>query len=177
MAPDTQRKETKLLSGMFPRPFPLEPQTSSDFWHPPTPASEYPELQHTASFPPFLLCACSRLNGMLSPTHLQVPKSCPHSQGCTHCLPAPLCPAWAQGGRSVNTTSQGSQTPWNSIFQSKVTIHCPLIAWCVHLFSSAGGKAPRGSRVRGLSSLPPATQHLAPGRAPGGCSGNTYELN
>lgn len=31
--------------------------------------SEHPELQHTASAPPFLLCACSCPNGMLSPAH------------------------------------------------------------------------------------------------------------
>lgn len=69
-----------------------------------------------------------------------------------------------------------SQTTQASRFSSKVSIHCPLIAWHVHLFSSAGGKAPRaaGSWPLLASTCQPAPRR---GRDPGGGSGNTYELN
>lgn len=164
MAPDTQRKETKLLSGMFPRPFPLEPQTSSDFWHPPTPASEYPELQHTASFPPFLLCACSRLNGMLSPTHLQVPKSCPHSQGCTHCPPRPPVPS--MGSRRALSKHHLARLPDSLELYISVQSHNPLSSNCLVCtsFLLRRRESPKGQQ--GPRPLLTSTCHAAPSTGP-----------
>lgn len=120
------------------------------------PLSGHPELSQyslgTALLPPFLCCACSCLNGMLSPAHLQGPQACPPSQSS-----APS----AQRGL---TALQGSQTTQSSKFQSKLTIHCPLNCLACTSFLLCRRESPKGQQ--GPWPLLASTCQAAPSTGP-----------